>query len=91
MSGESVEDRWNREFITIEQKKRAKEAAADKKAIETRKDVREPDVEQETRKSDPRKEKLLLDADEEAEAFKIREAETVKLICALEEKCQELS
>ena len=35
VSGESVEDRWNREFITIEQKKHVKEAA--KKAITTRK------------------------------------------------------
>jgi len=37
------------------------------------------------------KEKMLLDADEEAEAFKLREAESVKLISALEKNCQELS
>ena len=37
------------------------------------------------------KEKMLLDADEEAEAFKLREAESVKLISALEEKYQEMS
>ena len=52
VSGESVEDRWNREFITIGQKKRAKEAAAAKKAIATRKDVRDQDLEQETRNND---------------------------------------
>ena len=54
VSGESVADRWNREFISIEQKKRAKEAAAAKKAIAARKDVRDQDVEQETRKSEHR-------------------------------------
>jgi len=52
VSGESVEDMWNREFITIGQKKRAKEVAAAKKAIATRKDVRDQDLEQETRNND---------------------------------------
>ena len=37
------------------------------------------------------KEKMLLDADEEAEAFKLREAESVTLISVLEEKLQKLS
>ena len=76
VSGESVEDRWNREFISIEQKKRAKEAAAAKKAITTRKDVRDQDqMEQETRKS----ERLVTVLPEEPTPYKLDTEDYVRL------------
>merc|ERR1719154_706172 len=54
MAGESVEERWNREFITIEEKKRAQEAAAAKKAIEERKDIREKGKKDEDKRNSER-------------------------------------
>lgn len=73
LAGESVEERWNREFISIEEKKRAQEAAAAKKAAETRKDVREQD--QENRKEG---ERLVLP--EEQTPYKLDSEDYVRLV-----------
>ena len=73
MAGESVEERWNREFITIEEKKRAQEAAAAKKAIEERKDVREKGKKEEERNS----ERLVLP--EEQTPYRLETEDYVRL------------
>merc|ERR1719154_299446 len=74
MAGESVEERWNREFITIEEKKRAQEAAAAKKAIEERKDVREKGKKEEEKRNS---ERLVLP--EEQTPYRLETEDYVRL------------
>merc|ERR1712110_1178948 len=72
-SGESVEDRWNREFISIEQKKRAKEIAAAKK------DVRDQEIKQEMEEQKKKSERLVTVLPEEPTPYKLDSEDYVRI------------
>ena len=73
VSGESVEDRWNREFISIEQKKRAKEIA------EAKKDVRDQEIKQEMEQQKKKNERLVTVVPEEPTPYKLDSEDYVRL------------
>ena len=73
LSGESVEERWKREFMSIEEKKRAKEAAAAKK------DLREQEIKKDLEQEKRQKERLVTVQPEEQTPYQLEGDDYIKL------------